>query len=80
MAGVPKLSLDFLPRPATMTSRQHSGAKLQDGENSLSDGGTTAAREGNGMSVGFVRWLQCLHCEVSSRNRYRRRQSENTNK
>ena len=28
LAGVPKLALDFLPRPATMRPRQHAGAKL----------------------------------------------------
>jgi hypothetical protein len=28
VAGVPKVALDFLLRPATMTSRQHSGTKL----------------------------------------------------
>jgi hypothetical protein len=28
LAGVPKLALDFLLRPATMTSRQHSGTSF----------------------------------------------------
>jgi hypothetical protein len=61
MAGVPKLALDFLLRPATMTSRQHSGTKLSTRR------GKPARRrqhhccvEGSGMAVWFMRWLQCL--------------------
>src|SRR6478672_6993464 len=53
MAGIPKLALDFLLRPATMTSRQHRYQGFpQDGENSLGNGNTTAAREGTGMRYG----------------------------
>jgi hypothetical protein len=60
MAGVSKLALDFLPRPATMTPRQHSGTKLSiDGENPPGDGNTIAGLEGTGMAVWFMRWLQC---------------------
>jgi len=61
MAGVPKLALDFLLRPATMTSRQHSGTKLSTRR------GKPARRrqhhccvEGSGMAVWIMRWLQCL--------------------
>lgn len=56
-----KLTLDFLLRPATMTCASIPVPSfLQDGENSLGDGNTTAAREGTGMTVWFMRWLQCL--------------------
>jgi hypothetical protein len=35
----------------------------QDGKNSLGHGNTTAAREGVGMALAFIRWPQCLLCE-----------------
>jgi hypothetical protein len=61
----PQLALDFLLRPATMTSRQHSGPSfLQDEENSLGDGNTTAAREGTGMAV--WRYGSCAGCSACS--------------
>jgi len=68
MAGVPKLALDFLPRPATMRLRQHSGtqASIRRGKTPLGDGNTIAAREGIGMAVWFMRWLKCLLCEQLS--------------
>jgi hypothetical protein len=48
-----------------MPSRQHSGTRLylQDGENPLGDGDTIAAREGFGMAVWSMRWLQSPLCE-----------------
>ena len=65
---MPKLALDFLLRPATMTSRQHSGTQAfhKTGKTPLGDGNTTAAREGTGMAVWSVRWLHCLFCEESA--------------
>jgi hypothetical protein len=54
----PKAALDFLVRPSTMTSRQHSGTELFiDGENPRGDGNTIAAWEGTGMKVGLMRRL-----------------------
>ena len=35
----------------------------QDGENPLSIGNITAAREGIGMALALMRWPQCLFCE-----------------
>ena len=68
MAGVPKLALDFLLRPATMRSRQHSGTQAfhKTGKTPLGDGNTIAAREGTGMAVWSMRWLNCLLCEQSA--------------
>jgi hypothetical protein len=68
VAGLPKLALDFLPRPATMTPRQHSGTQAfhKTGKTPLGDGNTTAAREGTGMAVWSVRWLHCSLCEQLS--------------
>jgi hypothetical protein len=64
MAGVPKVALDFLLRPARMTSRQHSGTKLSIRRGKLARRRqTTAAREGADMAVWFMRRLQCLFCE-----------------
>jgi hypothetical protein len=66
LAGVPKLALDFLRRPARMTARQHGRCQVhnkQDGENSRGNGNTTAAREGIGMALALMRWPQCLLCE-----------------
>ena len=61
-----------------MTSRQHSGTRLfsQDGENPLSDGDTIAAREGAGMAVWIMRWLQCeeftlFHVQIATDARVR---------
>src|SRR5260221_6362197 len=63
MAGVPKVALDFLLRPATMTSRQHSGTKLSIRRGKLARRRqTAAAREGADMAVWFMRRLQCLFC------------------
>ncbi len=67
MACVTKVALDFLLRPATMTSRQHSVPSFQkDEENSLGNGNTSAAREGADMAVWFMRRLQYLQCEEPS--------------
>src|SRR5258708_22920404 len=64
MAGVPKVALDFLLRPATMTSRQHSGTKLSIRRGKLARRRqTAAAREGTDMAVLFTRPPQCLLCE-----------------
>src|SRR5258708_16638576 len=64
MAGVPKGALDFLLRPATMTSRQHSGTKLSIRRGKLARRRqAAAAREGANMAVWFIRRLQCLFCE-----------------
>ena len=64
MAGVPKVALDFLVRPARMTSRQHSGTKLSIRRGKLARRRqTAAAREGADMAVWFMRRLQCLFCE-----------------
>ena len=65
MAGVPKPVLDFLLRPATMTSRQHSGyqAFYKTGKTRSATAIPLRRREGTGMAVCFMRWLQCLLCE-----------------
>jgi len=64
LAGVPKVALDFLLRPARMTSRQHSGTKLSIRRGKLARRRqTAAAREGADMAVWFIRRLQCLFCE-----------------
>src|SRR5260221_3562101 len=63
MAGVPKVALDFLLRPATMTSRQHSGTKLSIRRGKLARRRqTAAAREGADMAVWVMRRLQWLFC------------------
>jgi hypothetical protein len=75
MAGVPKPVLDFLLRPATMRSRQHQVPSfLQDGENSLGDGNTTAAPGGyryGGMvharaAVPALRRIHLVHVEIAT--------------
>src|ERR1700730_17120382 len=60
-----KVALDFLLRPATMTSRQHSGTKPFIRRGKLARRRqTAAAREGADMAVWFIRRLQqCLFCE-----------------
>src|SRR5258708_25455063 len=64
MAGAPKVALDFLLRPARMTSRQHSGTKLSIRRGKLARRRqAAAAREGADMAVWFMRRLQCLFCE-----------------
>src|SRR5258708_23843306 len=64
MAGVPKVALDFLLRPATMTSRQHSGTKLSIRRGKLARRRqTAAAREGADMAVWVMRPLQRPFCE-----------------
>src|SRR6266849_1658332 len=61
MAGLLKLALDFLLRPATMTSRQHTGTKLYN----IRRGKLArrrqpfAAGEGTCMAVWFMCWLRC---------------------
>src|SRR5258708_13997142 len=67
IAGFTKVALDFLLRPARMTSRQHSGTKLSIRRGKLARRRqTTAAQEGADMAIWFVRRLQCLFCENSS--------------
>ena len=64
IAGLPKVALDFLLRPARMTSRQHSGTKLSTRRGKLARRRqTTAARKGADMAIWFMRRLQCLFCE-----------------
>jgi hypothetical protein len=70
MAGIPKVALDFLLRPATMTSRQHGYQGF------LKDGGKLARRRqyhccvgGYRYAVWFMRGLQqllCVHAEVAT--------------
>ena len=65
MAGVPKVALDFLLRPARMTSRQHSGTKLFYKTGKTRAATATALLRGRGadMAVWFMRRLQCPFCE-----------------
>src|SRR5258708_15420695 len=64
MAGAPKVALDFLLRPARMTSRQHSGTKLSIRRGKLARRRqTAAAREGADMAVWFMRPLHWPFCE-----------------
>src|SRR5258708_15650646 len=69
MAGVPKPVLDFLLRPATMKSRQHSGYQAfhKTGKTRSATAIPQRRREGTGMAVLFMRGLQCLLYEESTR-------------
>jgi len=68
MAGVPKPVLDFLLRPATMMSRQHSGYQAfhKTGKTRSATAIPQRRREGTGMAVWFMRGLQCLLYEEST--------------
>jgi hypothetical protein len=70
MADVPKPVLDFLLRPATMTSRQHSGyqAFYKTGKTRSATAIPLRRREGTGMTVWFMRRLQCLLCVETPTN------------
>src|SRR5882672_1211992 len=62
MAGVPKLALDFLLRPATMTSRQHSSTKL-----STRRGKPARRRQHHCCAEGPVwRYGSCAGCSACS--------------
>jgi hypothetical protein len=65
MAGVPKLALDFLLRPTTMTPRQHSGIQALHKTGKTRSATATPLLRGRGadMAVWFMRRLQCLPCE-----------------
>ena len=60
-----KLALDFLPRPTTMTSRQHSGIQALHKTGKTRAATATPLLRGRGadMAVWFMRRLQCLPCE-----------------
>jgi len=73
MAGRTKVALDFLLRPARMTSRPAFRTKLSiRRENSLGDGKNRCCAEGADMAVWFMRRLQRLFCEEFTLSRRRR--------
>jgi len=83
MAGVPKPVLDFLLRPATMTSRQHSGTKLSTRRGKLARDGNTTAAQGGYRYGGMVHALAAvrrIHPFSFAPNRHRLWKSGNTNK
>jgi hypothetical protein len=65
MAGISKLALDFLLRPTTMASRQHSGTQAHHKTGKTRSATATPLLRGRGadMAVGFMRWLQGLPCD-----------------
>jgi hypothetical protein len=65
-AGVPNLALDFLSRPTTMASRQHSGTQALHKTGKTRAATATALLRGRGadMAGWFMRRLQCLPCEA----------------
>jgi hypothetical protein len=65
LAGVPKVALDFLLRPARMMSRQHSGTKLSTRRGKLARRRqTAAAREGADMRYGS--YAGCSACSAKN--------------
>src|SRR5437764_1261528 len=70
-----QLALDFLPRPATMTSRRHSPTKAFLTRRGKTRSATaTCCAGGAGMAIGTMRWLQVparRTTRVSRWNRFR---------